>query len=102
MRSPRRPIFQSGCSTKPCLFDIGPCLRVKGMDKICVPGQSYVKVLDISWIWGVGGAGCIVSPRIKCMRSHADAFSKAPNSARVQKGVVREDLGTLDRPGSEA
>lgn len=50
-------------------------------------GQSYMKVYETSWILGTGYI--IVSLQVTCMRSHADASSKVPNSAREQKEIIR-------------
>lgn len=52
-------------------------MHVKGVDRACVPAQSYMKVLETRWILGMG---CIL---------------KSPDSARVEKEIVREDRGTL-------
>lgn len=57
------------------------------MDKACVLGQSYMKVLETSWILGMG---CIMSLQIKCT-----CILKSPNSAREQKEIIREHRGTL-------
>lgn len=62
------------------------------MDKAYVLGQSYMKsymkVLEYSWRLGTG---CIVSLQSTCMKSDADAFAKAPNSAREQREIIEEE-----------
>lgn len=98
LRSHRRLAFQSHCFTKPhpaLPICYRFCLHVKGIDKACVLGSSYLKVLETSWILGTG---CTVSLESTGRSTgHMQMHSQKPQILRGDRKIIG-DTGTLGMP----